>query len=89
MEQLIDDILNAKVNWKKHLPMMYDFWENIIFLTNKYSGNPMIVHTHLNKLTPLTKEHFNRWINCLHKQLMNYLKGKKHRFQKKKRRVLQ
>jgi len=37
---------------------MYDFWENIIFLTNKYSGNPMLVHMHLNQLIPLTKKTF-------------------------------
>jgi hemoglobin len=53
----------AKVNWQKHLPVMYDFWENIIFFSNKYSGNPMAVHMHLNQLVPLSKEHFERWIS--------------------------
>jgi hemoglobin len=48
----------AKVNWKKHLPVMYDFWQSIIFDTNSYSGNPMNVHSHLNNLTPLTKKTF-------------------------------
>lgn len=28
------------VNWKQHL-VMYDFWENIVFFTGAYEGNPM------------------------------------------------
>jgi hemoglobin len=63
-DELIGFIFNdvAKVNWQKHLPVMYDFWENIIFYTNNYSGNPMMVHMHLGQRTPLTKEHFERWL---------------------------
>ncbi len=51
----------SHVNWEKHLPIMYDFWENVVFYTGKYSGDPMNVHRHLNKLFPLKSEHFNRW----------------------------
>jgi hemoglobin len=63
-DELIGFIFNdvAKVNWQKHLPVMYDFWENLIFYTNNYSGNPMIVHMHLSQRTLLTKEHFDRWL---------------------------
>ena len=50
----------AKVNWEKHLPVMYDFWESIIFSINKYEANPMLLHTNLNKLIPFTKQHFKR-----------------------------
>ena len=52
----------AKVNWEVHLPVMYDFWENILFFTGGYNGNPIIVHQHLNKHITLTKEHFERWL---------------------------
>jgi hemoglobin len=52
----------AKVNWEQHLPVMYDFWENIIFLRNTYLGNPMPVHADLSRRVPLTKDHFQRWI---------------------------
>ena len=31
----------AKVNWEIHLPKMYDFWENILFYTANFEGNPM------------------------------------------------
>ena len=51
----------AKVNWEHHLPIMYDFWEGIIFQKGNYSGNPMSVHIALNQRTPLLPAHFNRW----------------------------
>ena len=52
----------AKVNWEKHLPVMYDFFENMLFYTGTYTGNPMELHKHVNRLFPLTDEHFSRWI---------------------------
>lgn len=51
----------AKVNWEKHLPIMFSFWENVLFYTGSYEGNPMDVHLHLNRVVPLTKPHFVRW----------------------------
>jgi len=51
----------AHVNWEKHLPIMYDFWENTLFYTGSYSGNPVNLHTHLHHLTPLNNTHFDQW----------------------------
>lgn len=51
----------AKVNWEKHLPIMYDFFENMLFYTGSYTGNPMELHKHVNRLFPLTKDHFRQW----------------------------
>ena len=51
----------AHVNWEHHLPRMYDFWENIIFQTGHFTGNPMTVHIQLNQQSPLTPEHFAQW----------------------------
>jgi hemoglobin len=50
-----------KVNWEKHLTIMYDFWENAVFYSGVYSGNPMNVHQHLNERMPLTTADFKRW----------------------------
>jgi hemoglobin len=66
----------AKVNWEKHLPVMYDFWENIIFLTNTYSGNPMQVHMHLNRRVQLAKEHFERWLKLFTGTVDELFEGK-------------
>jgi len=51
----------ANVNWEKHLPIMYNFWENTLFFTGSYSGNPVNLHTHLHHLTPLNNTHFDQW----------------------------
>jgi len=51
----------AKVNWNLHLPVMYDFWENVIFYSGSYEGNPLHLHKHLHHITPLGRSHFDRW----------------------------
>lgn len=65
VDPLISFIFNdiTKVNWEKHLPVMYDFWENALFYTGGYTGNPMEIHTRLNRVVPLTAEHFQQWIH--------------------------
>jgi hemoglobin len=52
----------AKVDWEHHLPIMYDFWENVVFHTGTYARNAIGVHKNLNQLTPLKKEHFAEWL---------------------------
>ena len=52
----------AKVDWEHHLPIMYDFWENVLFQTGTYSRNAIGVHKQLNQLTPLNREHFSEWL---------------------------
>lgn len=57
---LFNDV--AKVDWEHHLPRMYDFWENIVFQTGGFTGNPMIAHAQLHQKSRLTAEHFGRWL---------------------------
>ncbi len=52
----------AKVDWDHHLPIMYDFWENVLFHTGTYSRNAIGIHKDLNRLTPLNSEHFAEWL---------------------------
>jgi len=51
----------VKVNWELHLPKMYDFWENILFFSANYEGNPMAVHKSLHEKSPMNLAHFNHW----------------------------
>lgn len=51
----------AQVNWEQHLPRMYDFWENILFQTGSFKGNPMAAHVQLHQKSPLSAAHFDRW----------------------------
>jgi hemoglobin len=50
-----------KVNWEKHLPVIYDFWESTVLQAGKYSGNPMQLHLRINEQVHLTAAHFKRW----------------------------
>ena len=52
----------VQLSWEKHIPVMYSFWSSLLLGTNTYSGNPMVKHFELDKLIPLTKIHFDRWL---------------------------
>lgn len=45
--------------WPAHLDKMVRFWSTILRGTNRYTGNPMIVHS---GVPGITAEHFTRWL---------------------------
>uniref|UniRef100_UPI0040492C74 group III truncated hemoglobin n=1 Tax=Flavobacterium sp. TaxID=239 RepID=UPI0040492C74 len=67
----------AKVNWDLHLPRMYDFWENILFCTGNFDGNPMKTHKELNQKVPMNFTHFNRWNTIFNETVDALFKGEK------------
>ena len=71
---LFNDV--AKVNWEHHLPRMYDFWENVIFQTGNFAGNPMVAHARLHKQSPLSEAHFSRWKQLFFETLDEHFEGK-------------
>jgi len=52
----------ATFSWDEHIPIMIDFWENILLDGTAYKGNPMTKHFTLNKLSPMQAQHFERWL---------------------------
>lgn len=52
----------VRLSWEKHIPVMYSFWNSILLGADTYTGNPMIKHIELNKIYPLSREHFERWL---------------------------
>ncbi len=78
-DETIGHFFNRVVNvdWEKHLPVMYHFWENIIFHTGGYSGNPMKQHVDLHQKSPMKKEHFNRWIQLFNETVDELFEGVK------------
>lgn len=54
------DVVN--VNWDKHLPKMYTFWETILFGQISYKGNPMQMHFPINEIKAMEKHHFAKWL---------------------------
>ncbi len=49
-------------DWSHHLPIMYDFWNMVLFSAPGYAGSPVKKHVDLDKKTPLNKEHFDHWL---------------------------
>mgnify|MGYP003578272911 CR=1 FL=1 len=70
---LFNDV--AKVNWEQHLPRMYDFWEGILFQTGGFTGNPMTAHMQLHQQSPLSKEHFDRWLQLFRQTVDELFEG--------------
>jgi len=49
-------------DWSHHLPVMYHFWNMVLFSQPGYGGNPTRTHVDLDKKIQLQKEHFDRWL---------------------------
>lgn len=56
----------AAVDWGRHLPVMYDFWESTLFGSGTYSGNPMNKHIVLSRRHKMEPHHFQHWIALFH-----------------------
>lgn len=67
----------VRMNWEKHLPVMYDFWDNALFYSGTYSGNPMNLHRHLHHIRPLDSKHFTRWVDLFVETIYEYFEGEK------------
>jgi hemoglobin len=48
---------------KAHMPIMYQFWESLLFGTHEYKGNPMSKHIALHQKSKMTQAHFDRWLS--------------------------
>lgn len=57
-DDLLAPVFNdfAHVDWATHLPIMYRFWESMLFSAGSYEGAPFPKHAVL----PVQKEHFAR-----------------------------
>lgn len=52
----------AKMDLEKHLPIICDFWENILFRTGAYRGGAFAPHVMLNQQVALDWPKFERWL---------------------------
>jgi hemoglobin len=53
----------AQLDLAEHMPVMCDFWENILFNARKYPGGMMMKHVMLHQQTSLAPQHFQRWLD--------------------------
>ncbi len=61
----------AQVNWESHLPIMYKFWNTLIFGKQTYKGNPFAKHIPL----PIDEQHFRQWINLFERNIDEHFSG--------------
>ena len=45
-----------------HMPILYDFWESVLFQVGKYKRNTFQKHLELHTEKPIRAEHFERWV---------------------------
>jgi len=71
----------AKIDLESHLPIIADFWSDIVFATCKpkptrlYHGNALAKHLELNRLIALKPGHFTRWLYLFSKAIDQSFSG--------------
>lgn len=67
----------AKVDWTKHLPRMYAFWEMVLFQKEGYNGHPMAAHFHVHQKVPLQAKDYDRWLKLFVATVDEHFSGPK------------
>ncbi len=66
-----------QLSWEKHLPIMYNFWESVLFGTGSYRGNPILRHIELHQKSALQTIHFEQWQQLFFATLNEHFEGTK------------
>lgn len=76
-DELIGFFFNSviKLDWAKHIPIMYDFWETTLLGVAIYKGNPMLKHIELHAKQKLKPEHFDRWLHIWEETIKENFEG--------------
>lgn len=68
-EVVFDEVLEpmfgevAEVDWAEHIPKLIDYWCWILFGTGSPTGAVTRAHRHLHGLSPVQREHCDRWFD--------------------------
>ena len=65
----------AHVNWEEHLPVLYSFWEGILFGTGNYRGNTIQKHIELHQKSKMVGKHFERWMQLFTETIDEHFAG--------------
>ncbi|HFC00271.1 MAG TPA: group III truncated hemoglobin, partial [Phaeodactylibacter sp.] len=83
-EKLLDDDLLqhffveiTAIDLTTHLPIIFDFWESVLFQVGKYKNDTLDIHLELNHKYRLQTAHFNRWLELFNQTLDELFEGKK------------
>jgi hemoglobin len=67
----------AKINLEHHLPVLVDFWDNILFGADSYRKNAMQPHMDLHARSPLLPHHFDTWLHYFSQTVDEFFEGQK------------
>ncbi len=72
-DELLSPVFNdfAAVDWSRHLPVMYAFWNSLILGIPGYRGAPFPKHIEL----PISREHFERWLHLFRENIDEHFAG--------------
>jgi hemoglobin len=73
--RIFDNLM--QVDWNRHLPKMYNFWENILYQNGSYKGFPLAAHFPVNEKEKLTAAHFDQWMNIFNETVGELFEGEK------------
>jgi hemoglobin len=78
-DDVIGPIFTVAVHviWERHLPVMYRFWENVLFFTGGYDGNPIVTHRKLHESVHLEEKYFERWTQLFTETVKEHFEGPK------------
>jgi hemoglobin len=65
------------LNLEHHLPVITDFWASVLLNEHGYRKNVMEIHQNINALSPLKKEHLDRWVQLFSETIDEYFEGPK------------
>ncbi len=61
----------------RHIPLICDFWEGVLFQKAVYKGNPLVIHRDLHSKSKLEKKHFDRWLTLFDETMDTMHSGSK------------
>ncbi|MEI6864568.1 group III truncated hemoglobin [Flavicella sp.] len=62
-------------NLEKHLNILVDFWDNVLFHSGTYAKNAMQPHIEKHKKTPFKKKSFEKWLLLFSSSVDELFKG--------------
>lgn len=74
IKHFFDDIVKDN-DLEKHLQILVDFWDNMLFHTGVYNRNAMQPHLALHLKKPFQPIHFKIWLNHFNNSIDENFKG--------------
>lgn len=67
----------AQVDWARHLPKLYDFWDSVLFRANTFRGNLVGAHARLIPEAGMDRSLFDHWLALFRRTVAENFSGPK------------